>query len=261
MTIQHYPPRIGNTERQRPALKYANPAGTCTRYGCDNQLRQAARGYYGKFCNPCSRILVEHGDLNTRVPALKGPKAKAIGTIYNAALQVITEAVRNEEPTMYLAAGVNMRMEKYAENPNAGDPQYALVNDNWTYHHYLHHLAQLKGTPAKAVCHLMAVVAITQLVPEKFASNDQRDLFTVKRGLGGNGLPALKVNSAGEEVPHGRHSLRKVRKLATKMRGDFKLNTELLNRVADAAGTKLAKQVERRQHLRQLTSTHTTVSH
>lgn len=246
MTTHHYPPRIGNTERQRPALKYANTAGTCSRYGCDNLLRRAPSGFYGKFCNPCSRLLVEHGDFNTRVPVLKGPKAHATGSIYNTALALIVEAARNEEPVMYGAAAALMRMEQYSENPNAGDPRYALSNDNWTYHHYLHHLSQLKETPAKAACHLMAVVAVTQLVPEKFASTDQQDLFIVKRGLGGGGLPSLRVNSVGEGVPHGRHSLRRVRKLAAKMRGDFKLDAALLYRVAEAAGAKLTQEAERR---------------
>lgn len=246
MTTPYYPPRIGNTERLRPALKYANTAGTCSRYDCNNLLRRAPRGYYGKFCNLCSRILIEHGDLKTRVPVLKGPKAQAIGVIYNTALSSLVETARNKEPAMYGAGAALKSIELYAENPNAGKTQYALSNDNWTYHHYLHHLVKQKGTAGMAICHLMAVVAITQLLPEKFASRDQLDLFVVKRGLGGRGLPSLKVNKVDQEVPHGRHSLRRVRMLAAKIRGDFKVNTTLCKRIAEASGEKLLRMAQRR---------------
>lgn len=229
MTITRFPPRIGRTDRQRPSLKYANPKGECSRVGCSNQLRRAPDGWYGRFCNPCTRLLVEHGDFNTTVPKLAD---EPIAMSYRTIKDVMLEMVR--EPQLEAAghAWAIQRCETYADHEGMGDPLLAQRNDTWLYHHYIHHkLRNLEQRPVDVMLHLVGVVGVTQLASEQFASPDQVDLFLVKRGLG-HGLPSIRLTKDGKAAPHGRWSLRKARMLARKMRGDWSLGPRAQGLVA-----------------------------
>lgn len=230
MTTNSFPPRIGGTERQRPVLKYANPKGECSRVGCSNHLRRAPSGWYGRFCNPCSRLLLEHGDFDTTVPRLKD---RAIVVLYETIKDVLVEMIRKKHADVSGLAWSILRCEEFAERPGMGDPFLARRNDTWLYHHYIHHkLKNLKHPPLDVLLHLVGAVGVTQLAPQRFATHDQTDLFLVKRGLG-HGLPSIRVSVAGDPVPHGRWALRRARMLARKMRGDWSLGGAVQGYVAE----------------------------
>ncbi|WP_421867053.1 hypothetical protein [Motiliproteus sp.] len=225
-----FPPRIGGTERQRPALKYANPKGECSRIGCNNSLRRAPDGWYGRFCNPCSRLLLEHGDFNTTVPRLKD---ESIALLYQTTMDVVLDMVRKQDREIAGHAWSIQRCEEYAGRPGMGDPLLALRSDTWLYHHYIHHkLKTQEQAPLDVLLHLVGVVGVTQLGPQYFATPDQMDLFLVKRGLG-HGLPSIRVSASGKPAPHGRWSMRRARLLARKLRGDWGLGPQSQGRVAE----------------------------
>jgi len=226
----NYPPRIGGTERTRPALKYANPRGECSNAMCDNLIRKAPAGWYGKYCNQCSRRLQDQGDLNTSVPKLKD---KPIAIIYATTSDVVRQLLKERHKDTTGAAWGLERCIEWSDKSGMGDPVWALRNDNWMYHHYIHHkLKTLKQEPVEVLVHLMSVVGVTQLAPQYFATKDQEDLFLVKRGLG-HGLPSIKVSKDGKHQRHGRWSLRRARVLAGKLRVDWKLGGNVQRLVAE----------------------------
>ncbi len=222
--------RIGNTERTKPALKYANEAGTCCRLGCDRLLRRADAGFYGKYCNPCSRQLVDHGAFDSKVPVLTGqPFAVLYETIREVGEQLITE----QSAEIGGQAAVLERAKLHSTWDGMGDPLLARRSDIWLLHHYYHHhLVTKNRNPIDWLLHMTAVVGITQLYPEGFASGDQMALFICKRGLGFKSLPSIRLKRDGMPAEHGRFPLRSARMLAQKVKSDWLLRPRMQELVA-----------------------------
>jgi len=217
--------RIGNSERTKPALKYANPAGTCSRHGCDGKLRRAEAGYYGKYCNPCSRQLIDHGAFDSKVPALS---EQAYAVLYETIREVGEELIRQCNSEIGGQAASLERAKQHCELDGMGDPLLAQRSDVWLLHHYYHHqLVTKERPPIDWLLHMTAVVGITQLYPNGFASEDQIALFICKRGLGYKSLPSVRLRRNGLPSDHGRFPLRRARTLAQKVKGDWKLTPHM----------------------------------
>ena len=221
--------RIGNSEKQgKPSLKYANPKGECSRFSCNGLLKRRPEGnYFGKYCDKCTSLLNQHGDFETKVPTLKHKQFKVI---YDSISETIRDMLKEENPELLGAAGAIQRAIEKAGYHSMGDPVLAQRNDVWLYHHYLHNeLVNKKRHFAELTVHLMAVVGTSQLLEDKFASSDQRDLFIVRRAFR-RGLP--RVN--GAQKAHGHWPLRRARMIAKKLKGDYKLGSEAISRAMTA---------------------------
>lgn len=211
--------RIGNTERSKPALKYANESGTCSRLGCDRRLRKAEAGFYGKFCNPCSRLLIDHGDFDSKVPVLTEQPYRIL---YQTIQSVGKVLIREKSREIGRQAAALERAKQYSEWDGMGDPRLAKRSDIWLLHHYYHHQLVTKNrNPIAWLLHMTAVVGITQLYPEGFASSDQEALFICKRGLGYKSLPSVRLKRNGLPAEHGRFPLRTARMLAHRVKSDW----------------------------------------
>lgn len=231
--------RIGSTERSKPALKYANPAGTCSRSGCDGKLRRADAGFYGKYCNPCSRELIDHGAFDSKVPKLN---EQPYAMLYEVIREVGLELLRECNGLMGGQAATLERARLHCEHDDMGDPLLARRSDIWLLHHYYHHqLITKECDHIDWLLHMTAVVGITQLYPEGFASDDQVALFICKRGLGYKGLPSVRLKGDGLPAEHGRFALRSVRMLAKKVRFDWLMMPRMQELVAERLMVKIGE--------------------
>ncbi|WP_415906497.1 hypothetical protein ACMXYX_03580 [Neptuniibacter sp. QD72_48] len=223
-------PRIGNTQRTKPAMKYANPAGTCSHIGCNNKLRRADSGFFGKYCNPCSRRLIDHGAFNSKVPSLK---QEPYASIYKAVRQVVLELIRERNGAIASQASVLERAKRHASWDGIGDPRLARRSDIWLLHHYYHHqLITKERNPIDWLLHMTAVVGVVQLYPQGFETKDQEALFLCKRGLGYKSLPSVRLKKDDTPAPHGRFPLRAARELARRVKSDWLLTSSALELVA-----------------------------
>ncbi|MEH6652244.1 MAG: hypothetical protein V7707_19650 [Motiliproteus sp.] len=228
--------RIGNSGRSKPALKYANEAGTCSRPSCSRMLRRATAGYYGKYCNQCSRRLIDHGDFTTDVPTItQQPYAVLYETIKEVAATLIKEA----DGSMGRQAAALERVAEFSNADGMGDPVLAKRSDIWLTHHYYHHqLVTKKRDPIDLLLHMTAVVGVTQLHSQGFSTDDQEALFLCKRGLGYKSLPSVRLSLDGSPAGHGRFPLRTARMLAKRIKGDWTLTPCMLELVAESIQTK-----------------------
>jgi len=239
MTLQ----RIGNTERSKPALKYANEAGTCSRLGCDRRLRKADAGFYGKYCNPCSRQLIDHGAFDSKVPILTD---QPYAVLYQTIREVGEQLIREQSRHMGGQAAVLERAQLYAEWDGMGNPLLARRSDIWLQHHYYHHqLVTKQRNPIDWLLHMTAVVGITQLYPKGFASDDQVALFVCKRGLGYKSLPSVRLKKDGTPAEHGRFPLRTARILAQRVKSDWVITPGMQELVSKSVLAKTAEQANR----------------
>ena len=237
--------RIGNSGRTKPALKYANPGGQCSRLGCNRQLRKADAGFYGKYCNPCSRRLIDHGDFDTTVPKLT---QEPYATLYQTIRQVGAELIKAADGNMGRQAAALERAIERCEWDHMGDPAYAKKTEAWLLHHYYHHqLRNRERHPVVLLLHLTAVVGVTQLHPQGFATDDQVALFLCKRGLGYGSLPAVRLKTDGTPAPHGRFPLRTARDLAKRLRSDWGMTPAMMEHVAE-------KVLEKREAQKEITN-------
>ncbi|MEH6652332.1 MAG: hypothetical protein V7707_20130 [Motiliproteus sp.] len=223
--------RIGNSGRTKPAMKYANEAGTCSRPSCNRTLRRATEGFYGKYCNPCSRRLIDHGDFTSDVPTIT---QQPYAVLYETIIEVATELIRTADGAMGRQAATLERIVEFSKEDGMGDPALAKRSDTWLIHHYYHHqLTTKKRDPIDLLLHMTAVVGMTQLHPQGFATDDQETLFLCKRGLGYKSLPLVRLKADGTPAPHGRFPLRTARVLAKRIKGDWVLTPRMLELVAE----------------------------
>lgn len=228
--------RIGNSGRTKPAMKYANESGTCSRPSCNRMLRRATAGYYGKYCNPCSRRLIDHGDFTTDVPTLT---QQPYAVLYETIKEIAAELVKGCDGAMGRQAAALLRVFEYCKVDGMGDPALAKRSDIWLTHHYYHHqLVTKKRDSIDLLLHMTAVVGMTQLHPQGFATDDQEALFLCKRGLGYKSLPAVRLGLDGSPAGHGRFPLRTARMLAKRIKGDWTLTPRMLELVAERIQTK-----------------------
>jgi hypothetical protein len=223
--------RIGNTERSKPTLKRANPAGTCSRLGCSGRLRKADAGFYGKYCNPCSRKLIDHGAFDSKVPTLT---QEPYMTLYQVIREVGLELLREQNALMGGQAASLERARLHSDQEKMGDPLLARRSDIWLLHHYYHHqLVTKECDHIDWLLHMTAVVGVIQLHPNGFASDDQEALFICKRGLGYRSLPSVRLKRNGTPAEHGRFALRSARMLAKKVKSDWVLMPRMQELVAE----------------------------
>jgi hypothetical protein len=240
--------RIGGTERNKPALKYANETGECTRDGCDQILRKAPAGYYGKYCNKCSRLLIDHGSFNTKVPKLTQQPYKVL---YETIKEVGYEHIK-ERNYIYMAAqnATLERTERYMTEQNMGQIIYAEQSDLWLLNHYYHHALITKGMDKLDwLLHMTAIVGVVNMRPDGFDSDDQASLFLCKRGLGVKGLPSVRLDSKGEPKPHSRFPLKRARSLAKLLKEDWSiqgsLETIIHGSMIEEVSIRVAKKAEK----------------
>jgi hypothetical protein len=223
--------RIGNSGRTKPALKYANTAGTCSRPNCHRMLRRASAGFYGKYCNQCSRRLIDHGSFTTDVPTLT---QQPYAVLYKAIKDVAVELIRSKDEAMGRQAATLERAVGYSGADGMGEPALAKRSDIWLIHHYYHHqLVTRQRDPIDLLLHMTAVVGLTQLHPQGFATDDQEALFLCKRGLGYQSLPSVRLGRDGLSAEHGRFPLRTARMLAKRIKGDWTLTPRMQELIAE----------------------------
>lgn len=223
--------RIGGTERNKPSLKYANPAGTCSRPGCNRMLRRTEAGYYGKYCNPCSRQLIDHGAFDSKVPMLSD---QPYSVLYETIREVGKQLIRECSGEIGGQAAVLERAKLHSDQDGMGDPLLARRSDIWLLHHYYHHqLVTKERNHIDWLLHMTAVVGITQLYPQGFASDDQVALFICKRGLGYKSLPSVRLKKNGLPAEHGRFPLRTARMLAQRVKSDWMMTLRMQQLVSD----------------------------
>ena len=225
--------RIGNSGRTKPALKYANPAGTCSHVGCDGRLRKAPEGWFGKFCNKCSRLLIDHGSLTTKVPSVtQQPHA----VLYETIIEVGHQLIKGRNYAGMPSQGATLdRTERHNDQANMGNVEYARRNDLWLLQHYYHHQTVTKQmNKLDWLLHMTAIVGVVHMYPEGFDSDDQAALFLCKRGLGKVGLPCVRLDQKGLPASHGRFPLRTARMLAQRLKGDWGMGLSMQRMVTEA---------------------------
>jgi hypothetical protein len=194
-------------------------------------LRRASCGFYGKYCNQCSRRLIDHGSFTEDVPTIT---QQPYAVLYKTIKDVTIELIRSEDEAMRRQAAALERTVEYCRVDGMGDPALAKRSDVWLVHHYYHHqLITKQRDPIDLLLHMTAMVGLTQLYPQGFTTDDQEALFLCKRALGYQSLPSVRLGRDGLSSEHGRFPLRTARMLAKRIKGDWTLTPRMQELIAE----------------------------
>jgi len=163
--------------------------------------------------------LIDHGAFDSKVPKLSD---QPYSVLYETIREIGLELIKDNSTLMAKQASTLDRAQQHCQYEDMGDPMRAKRSDIWLLHHYYHHqlIAKERNT-VEWVLHMTAVIGITQMHSDGFASDDQEALFLCKRGLGYKSLPSVRLSRNGLPADHGRFPLRTARMLAQKLKGDW----------------------------------------
>lgn len=154
--------------------------------------------------------------------------------LYETIREVGKQLIRECSGEIGGQAAVLERAKLHSDQDGMGDPLLARRSDIWLLHHYYHHqLVTKERNHIDWLLHMTAVVGITQLYPQGFASDDQVALFICKRGLGYKSLPSVRLKKNGLPAEHGRFPLRTARMLAQRVKSDWMMTLRMQQLVSD----------------------------